>query len=583
MKYGVNRKLFAVVLAGCVAPLVYAGDTTKAFQGEASVNVIEVPVRVVDSHTGETVIGLRAEDFRIFDGGEPREITNFLEIGSAVTVPGVAAGRSASERALRTRQMIYFFDLYLMMGDERDRALRALAEQYSKGVEGAEEISVVSFDGTLRTHLDRSRDRRRILRSLDEVGEIRSRGLDQSVAFTSGLSNSPVSGERDLDYYERRHRNREYMVELERRVTRVGDAIAHTMARFHSTDGRKALVVFSPGQPETSWSPSYSPVDFLNAEVTYPVQDLWRDVALQASDLGFTLYVIDTKAMKTSSAQDATVGLDREVLDSMNGTVIGNRQNAPSEEITDGATTAPGDLDAIGAAPQNLGQWLERTRKHLLRSAADLTGGHAYFATDAEKAILKVEKELGHWYSLAYVVEHEGDNREYAIKVTLPNHPKYEVVHRMSYLDRPISDREAGDVRSAMLFGGDANPLGVRVETDAHDSRFRLGAVGSKRVQVPFVIKIPIGRLDMIPRGDVYWGKVLITLFGTDQHGNQSRLASQEQPITVSTDQFHNAAMRGFFSYKVTVEVEGGKQTIYIGVKDQISGKLSVVPQEFEF
>ena len=138
-------------------------------------------------------------------------------------------------------------------------------------------------------------------------------------------------------------------------------------------------------------------------------------------------------------------------------------------------------------------------------------------------------------------------------------------------------------MRSAMLFGGDANPLGIRVEVGEQDSRFRLGAVGSKRVQVPFAVKIPIGRLDMVPRGDVYWGKVLITFFGNDQHGNQSRIASQEQPITVAAEDYHRAATGGYFTYNITVEVEGGEQTVFVGVKDQISGRLSIARQEFEF
>ena len=84
-----------------------------------------------------------------------------------------------------------------------------------------------------------------------------------------------------------------------------------------------------------------------------------------------------------------------------------------------------------------------------------------------------------------------------------------------------------------------------------------------------------------MPRGDVFWGKVLITLFGTDQTGNQSPISSHVQPITVPTDQFHKAATSGFFSYRVTVEIEGGAQIVYVGVKDQISGKTSIVSKEF--
>jgi hypothetical protein len=139
--------------------------------------------------------------------------------------------------------------------------------------------------------------------ALIEVGDLRARGLEQRVSFTDALSEGPVSGERDLDYYERRQRSREYMVELERRVSRVGGALKSTMARFARADGRRVVVAFTPGQPETAWSPSYSPIDFMNATARYPAQDRWNDVALEAADLGFTLYVVDTSAMRTSASR----------------------------------------------------------------------------------------------------------------------------------------------------------------------------------------------------------------------------------------------------------------------------------------
>ena len=78
------------------------------------------------------------------------------------------------------------------------------------------------------------------------------------------------------------------------------------------------------------------------------------------------------------------------------------------------------------------------------------------------------------------------------IEVDLPGHPGYALVYRKRYVDRSASAREAEGMRSAMLFGSDANPLGILVELGEAESRFRLGAAGSKRVRVPFVVKIPI-------------------------------------------------------------------------------------------
>ncbi len=555
-----------------------SADEAKKFHGEAAVNIIEIPVSVIDKETGQAVVGLKVSDFQVFEGGEALDITNFYEVGEPGSTPKIDSMAPAADRATHTRQLVYFFDLYLMMKRDRDRAVNAVRQAYSQGVGPDEEVSIVSFDGTLRTHLDRSRDRRRIGRALDEVAGIRTRGVDQTVAFTDALSGQAPTGERDSNFYERRNRNREYMLELERRVVRVRDALSATMARFARAEGRRAVVAFTPGQPKTNWSPSVAGVDLFYGDVVYPAQDLWNTVALEAADLGFTLFIADSSGIDVGGSLDASHGIAGDVVQQFGEQGTTGGISAPGREGPEGAV---GDSDGGMRATENLGVWLARTRKNMLISSADLTGGKAFFLGDMQAALDGVADQLGHWYSLAYAAPHGGDGGIYDIEVDLPGHPNYQLVFRKRYVDRTVSAREAEGMRSAMLFGNDANPLGVLVEIGDADSRFRLGAVGSKRAQIPFVVKIPIGRLDMVPRGDVFWGKVLITFFGTDQTGNQSPISSHVQPITVPTDQFHKAATSGFFSYKVTVEVEGGQQTVFVGVKDQISGKTSIVSTEF--
>ncbi len=576
-----TRLVWIKGVTGLVAAMLVvpaSADEARKFRGETSVNVIEVPVRVVDRATGDVVTGLVASDFRILEDGEVRDITNFYEIGEPGSPMRVESRAPVADRVARTRQLVYFFDLYLMMKRDRDRAVEAVRRAYLQGAGPYEEVSIVSFDGTLRTHVDRSRDRRRIERALGEVAGIRTRGIDQTVAFTEALSGQPPTGERDSNFYERRNRNREFMVELERRVVRVGDALSATMARFSRAEGRRSVIAFTPGQPATSWSPSVAGVDLFYGDVAYPAQDLWNSLALEAADLGFTLFIADSSGIDVGGLVDASQGFAGDVVQEFSEQGSTGPFDIPGSEGPEGSQVG---LGSAKAATENLGNWLARTRKNMLISAADLTGGKAFFLGDVEAALDGVSNQLGHWYSLAYAAPHGGDGGTYDIEVDLPGHPDYTLVYRKRYVDRTASAREAEGMRSAMLFGSDANPLGILVELGDTESRFRLGAAGSKRVRIPFVVKIPIGRLDMVPRGDVFWGKVLITLFGTDQAGNQSPISSHVQPITVPTDQFHKAATGGYFSYRVTVEVEGGEQTVYVGVKDQISGKMSIVSTEF--
>ena len=234
-------------------------------------------------------------------------------------------------------------------------------------------------------------------------------------------------------------------------------------------------------------------------------------------------------------------------------------------------------------APSDLGAWIERNRKELLITSSQSTGGSAIFAADTTTAINQVSSNLDHYYTLGYVANHSGDGESYAIEVSIEGHPEYGLVHRTGYIDQPASIRAAQRLRSEMLFGSDANPLAVRVEVGEPDARFRIGAAGSKRVKVPIHLKIPYARLEMVPRGDLYWGKVMITFFGTDEGGNQSRLAGFEQPITIDANLYEEAVQKGYFAYQATVEIEGGNQEVYVGIEDAISGRISIMPQEFNF
>ena len=551
---------------GAAGPAAIAQEAQ--FAGEATVNVIEVPVRVIDPGTGRPVTGLSAKDFRIYENGRKQKITHFTEISHP---QGGADGSTGPATAThRTLEMVYFLDLFLMRKGGRNQALDALRSRYSRPVPLDEEVSIVVFDGSLRIFVDRSTNRTEILDALDAIDEVRARGSEHESAFTQALSDGPVTGTRDRYFYERKQRSEEYIVELERRVAKVGGAISATMARYARADARKILVVFTPGHPRTRWVPEYSPVDFINQSADYPTKGLWQNLSYEASDLGFTLFTIDSAGIQPG--------------------VEGDVSQASTTDIGVGADGQPGSDDSTGgdfafgagSPPESIGPWLERVRKDLLISAAANTGGSAHFS-NATVAVENVTASLDHYYSLAYVAKHSGDGETYSIRVELPKHPEYETEFRRAYIDRPAAERSATRLQSAMLFGGDANPLAIRVELGEPKKRLRIGAAGSKMVRLPIKIKIPIGRLELIPQGKIFWGKVAVTVFGEDAAGNQSQPVGGETPISIPMDQIQQARARGYFSYDLTVEVEGGQQKVWIGVEDLISGRISIMPQELDF
>jgi VWFA-related protein len=581
-----------LVLGGLLTATGGAQDRSQQFVGEATVNVIEVPVRVVDPDTGEPVTGLGPEAFRILEDGTEQPISNFSEISSKVVVqaddvaeavPGDAAPAGEISKPV---ELIYFFDLYLMYKSDKERAIEGLRRLYSQGLPDGESVSLVAFDGDLETLVDRSADRQEVLVGLDDIRTIAARGINQRITLTQALSDAPVTGERDAGYYERRQRNLEYTADLERKSARVGNALLATMARYATADGRRVLVAFTPAYPKSDWSPTYYSVDYLNAAVEYPQRDLWRRVALEASDLGFTLYAVDSFGLSSPLASDANIGITDSVAEFQResfGTVGDPGRGVPGSVADPSGPAEESSTRGFAEEVDNMGQWLERSRKNLLIDTATATGGEAVFSADVAAAVTGIRSNVDHYYSIGYTADHIGDGSTYEIEVRLPDHPRFRVVHRTAYVDLPASARAAQALRSEMLFGGDANPLGVRVEVGEPDSRLRIGASGSKRVRIPVKVMIPFARLTMIPRGDIHWGKVLITFFGEDAQGNQSELASVEQPITVESGRYEEAVATGYFTYNATVQVEGGRQEVFVGIQDTLGGRTSIVPKTFQF
>ena len=110
-----------------------------AFRGETTVNVVEVPVRVVDQKTGEPVVGLTAADFEILEDGVLQPISNFAELwrseDDAVDVGGFdpePLHTGSEDIRTRTVELVYLFDLFLMNKEGRNRAIDGLRSAYQR-------------------------------------------------------------------------------------------------------------------------------------------------------------------------------------------------------------------------------------------------------------------------------------------------------------------------------------------------------------------------------------------------------------------------------------------------------------------
>ena len=536
----VRRSFLAMIAAVTAASTVAAQEAPRApgFTSEMHVNTVTVDVQVRDA-AGAPVLGLRKGDFRIFEDGKPEPVTNFLAVEGSTVSGSDGAGLKGEPTS---RQLLVFFDLYMMSEADKRPLVASLREHVASGLPPGLTVAVVSYNGTLRVHTPPTASRDKVLAALDDVAHTGATGLQQSARLAAFVHRPQVSESRG-SVWGRQLQTEEYWNEMRLMVSRVEDAFTATLQTFADTPARKLALLASPGFPRSDATPV---TRYYDAWAGHPVRfrnaGLLGRAAMLASELEYTLYTLDPSGNQLLTA-------DR----------------------------SPAFDDAA-----NVAFWREADRKDTLLKAAELTGGEAISTIDGGAALADVERLSSTYYSLAYQPDHDGDGQEHAIRVEVVGHPEYRLTHRSRYVDRPFAVRDAERTRSALLMGDTANPLGVTLILDRPNGRFRLGARGLHVYRIDAELRIPYANLVMIGRGEVSWGQVQVVVIGVNADGDQSRLSERTIPIQIDPAKLPEARDHGYFSYRFTLELEGGRQSVRVAVNDVLAHTTSTAIARLE-
>ncbi|MEO6258698.1 MAG: VWA domain-containing protein [Thermoanaerobaculia bacterium] len=125
-----------------IASLFLAAPLLAQVRETVNVNVVEIPVTVVDS-SGEPVRGLTAANFELLDGGKKRDITSFdmIDFASAVSRNAISPLNPAARRSF-----LLLFDLGFSSPNALQRAQEAARRFVRESVEPRDLISVGSID-----------------------------------------------------------------------------------------------------------------------------------------------------------------------------------------------------------------------------------------------------------------------------------------------------------------------------------------------------------------------------------------------------------------------------------------------------
>jgi len=523
------------------------------------VRVVNIDAVVTDK-TGKFVSGLKKEDFEVREGGQPRELTNFLEVSSAA---GTLAPRNATEAAAgpaaeagierRSRKVVFFLDENTLQPRNRDRVIDAASAFATSTMRPGDEAMIVTFDKGMTIALQLTGDSAVVVQALAKLkgntaggiitAQRRTRAqnaiLQTIVDYTSGrsgrLSQPP-------DFRDALNVANGYASEVMHDANQTIGALQGLMTALSAIPGRKILVIATEALPARAGEDMFVFLDgiktlYPNGTAQNPMTEVSKyDLAPKIQSLtdaanaaGFTVYPIQAKGLADDSdSADVSGSLQM----NFNNAVSSARDAARSNE----------------SAP--------------LMTLANRTGGRVSMGgNDLSAAFDAISTDLENYYSLGYRPEGErsGMSRSVVVKVSKPD---LKVRTKASFLERTLENEIEESVASALFYPVDRNDLGVTISTS------KLEPMPDGTMHTKLRIDLPTANLALIPQGEDLAGSIVVYIGFVKADGGISKIAKNSQQITFPAK---SASRRKNIALELDVTADASTNRIAVGVLDQAS------------
>jgi len=219
-----------------------------------NVNVIEVPVSVVDS-SGNPVRGLTAANFEVYDGGKKQAITSFdkIDFGSTETANAISPLNPAARRSF-----LLLFDLGFSSPKSLARAQEAARNFVKTAVQPRDLVGVGTIDNDhgFRLQTAFTTDRELVESVIADPSGFRGNDPLQiaNKTFVADLTNgdsaktpqppSPVSAEMAERQQQLTRSNEQY---VKARVEKQVDYLGQLAKTLRAVPGRKQVILLSEG------------------------------------------------------------------------------------------------------------------------------------------------------------------------------------------------------------------------------------------------------------------------------------------------------------------------------------------------
>jgi VWFA-related protein len=511
-----------------------------------TVDIVNLEVIVTDGK-GKRVKGLTRNDFELQQDGRPQKITNFfavdggalvLEDGSAERSPaGAPPAAAAPDLAPPRTWIVVYIDNAFLAPANRTRAIRGVVDFLRSNLGASSQAMIMTADRTFKI-------RKRFTDRLGELVEVLDKVAEESTFASSRQSErlsifQEIESSKSSDRVENLARN--WARETRNDVDFSLGALKEALRTLSGLDGRKVLLHVSDGLPSQVGRELFDAIDKKYRGRTGFQNEFDRTMSYeavvnQANSVGVTMYTLDASGLSTDGVGSAEISRPTGMADTM-----------------------------------LLSRW---NTQDTLKTFAEGTGGLAFInRNDLGQALEDVSADLGSYYSLGFPAPAGGADRLRKLEVRMK---KKGLTARMrqGFSEKSSFQKVSEQVISSLFFPRNENPLAISI------IRGKTIEAEAGAFFVPIEVRIPIGKLTLVPRaGEEEVARVTLFFAVLDTDGRQSDLTNVPQEIVVPSAEVEKAKGR-YWSYSTKLLMLPGSQRLSLGVRDDISGLISLVTQD---
>ena len=505
------------------------------------VSVTSVEVVVTDSK-GNRVPGLTAADFEIKQDGIAQKITNFYAVtgGKLLLEDGTSIDLGAKETVEEVpsdvkAKYVFYVDNLNIQPMNRNRMFKRLKEFIPTVIGPNSEGMVVTFNRSLKVRRPFTSDVNDILGALEQI-ELETGGGTTTIGEWKDTL-ARIADAKTSD--QAVSAARAYATSVRNDMQFTIDGIKETLDSLAGIQGRKSLLYMSEGLPQS-----------VGLELFEAIRDKFQDTSATMNQFDFDLSTKYVKIIQAANANGVTIY-------TLDATGLSTSDVLSADTKTNKDVNVP-----EFTARQNM--------QGPIRMMAEETGGTAAVNTNDWKSNLdSIAADFSNYYSLGFRSAKGASDRPHSIDVAVKG-KGLRVRTRTSYVEKSIDTRTAEAVVASLSYARTDNPLQVNLSVGEPKPYDR------ENYALPVRISVPIGKLGLVPAGDLYEGQFLVYFVVRDATGNQSDLQIQRQEVKVPSKDFATAQRKDFY-YDATLVVVPGGQKLAIGVRDSVSNLTSFV------